>query len=290
MSRFSIGVAVSALAILLAASGAWAVAVDVTTPDNMGTGSGWYGAQENQEVEPGMMTGQRWDLEAFFWDYTARTLTMVGGSNFRTGVDGWASGDVFLAVDTVPNYGPTAIHGPGNPGVPAPHLVGGKWYSDFNFGYTYALDINWGDASATSFTYNAFQLPPGVPLEVADVAYAPPTNEGSNPYRYHSGGNPEPDPVGSGVATWAQLASDGEGAHYSMTFDFSGAEASWLFNGVLPEMDLYTHFTMQCGNDDLMGLAPDFSTPEPMSMVMLGCLGAGMLAARKARQWRKAAK
>jgi hypothetical protein len=45
---------------------------------------------------------------------------------------------------------------------------------------------------------------------------------------------------------------------------------------------------MGCGNDNLMGKIPDGAVPEPVTMVMLGCLGAGMLGSRKLSQRKKA--
>ena len=36
---------------------------NITIPDLVGSGSGWAGAQEDQEVEPGCLTGQQWDME-----------------------------------------------------------------------------------------------------------------------------------------------------------------------------------------------------------------------------------
>ena len=51
---------------------------------------------EDNEVEPGMIDNQSWDLEGFFWD--GKRLTMVGGFDFKDG-NTYASGDIFLDID-----------------------------------------------------------------------------------------------------------------------------------------------------------------------------------------------
>lgn len=39
-----------------------AYGANITISDESATGSGWYGPQEDQEVQPGCITGQVWDL------------------------------------------------------------------------------------------------------------------------------------------------------------------------------------------------------------------------------------
>ncbi|MHB8764076.1 MAG: hypothetical protein ACYDA8_07030, partial [Deferrisomatales bacterium] len=91
---------------------------NITIPDTMTSGAttGWHASAvtpndpggEDQEVEPGCVGGQVWDLEGFFLRGT--TLTAVGGFPFRSGHDGVASGDLFLDVDG------NAVFGVGNAG------------------------------------------------------------------------------------------------------------------------------------------------------------------------------
>jgi hypothetical protein len=85
-----------ALALGMAAS---VNAVNITIADGVGNGNGWYGSQENQEVEPGCYTGQVWDMESF--DLTGNTLTMTGGYNFASaaGYDGFKPGDIFFDIN-----------------------------------------------------------------------------------------------------------------------------------------------------------------------------------------------
>lgn len=53
-------------------------------------------------------------------------------------------------------------------------------------------------------------------------------------------------------------------------------------------LDTLVHWTMSCGNDGGDAVLPEMpGVPEPMSMLMLGCLGAGMLGARKVTHRKK---
>ena len=56
---------------------------NITIWDKEGSGSGWYGTQEDQEVTPNCVTGQVWDLEGFF--LKDHKLTVVGGFDFKNG-------------------------------------------------------------------------------------------------------------------------------------------------------------------------------------------------------------
>lgn len=89
-----------------------AYSVDITINDGYGVGSGWYAAtQENQEVEPGNVTGQVWDMEKFELD--GNVLTMTGGFNFTNpgGYGGWRPGDLFIDVDGTGGYDFVAVIG-----------------------------------------------------------------------------------------------------------------------------------------------------------------------------------
>ena len=85
---------------------------NITSYDGYGTGTGWYGAQEDQEVEPGAITGQNWDVEGFFQSDTS--LALVGGWDFLGSLSGMTSGDIFFETDNT------------------------------NSGYEYVLDMDWG--------------------------------------------------------------------------------------------------------------------------------------------------
>ena len=75
-----------------------------------GSGKYWWNTEnEDNEVEPGATTGQKWDLEGFFLsDGTDSSvgnneLAMVGGFDFVNGVGDYESGDIF--VDTITDNG-----------------------------------------------------------------------------------------------------------------------------------------------------------------------------------------
>ena len=86
--------------------------VNITIFDKLSGGS-YFGAGpsgrggEDQEVEPGSLAAQKWDLEGF--NLTGTKLTLTGGYNFRTGVsDGirnYRPGDIFIDVNGDAKWG-----------------------------------------------------------------------------------------------------------------------------------------------------------------------------------------
>lgn len=80
---------------------------------------GWYGMQEDQEVEPGMQTNQGWDMEGFFLE------TGTSNLGFITGYDGGDHNAAygfdlsFLAVLGFDEYWVSTTMGCGND-----HLMG----------------------------------------------------------------------------------------------------------------------------------------------------------------------
>ena len=82
---------------------------NITTYDGFsgsyeGRDNKWWNTNEDQEVEPGAATGQKWDLEGFFLSDTGDELAMVGGFNFKHGQGGILSGDIFIDTDMDPSY------------------------------------------------------------------------------------------------------------------------------------------------------------------------------------------
>jgi hypothetical protein len=131
-----------ALVMVLASS---AFAVNITINDEHSSGSGWYGSSEDQEVEPGCITGQQWDLEGFF--VNGLTLSMVAGYNLVTGVPGYpqvVSGDLFIDVDGDAQYGSGAHAG----ATYNPLQV----VSD-SFGYDFVMDLDFA-----TLTYSVFDI------------------------------------------------------------------------------------------------------------------------------------
>ncbi len=194
---------------------------------------------EDQETEPGMVNSQEWDLEGFFLD--GNDLSMVGGFDFVNGVStspDYTSGDIFIAVENRPIFGD--IDG-----------TNGFDIVDNSYGFNYVFDLNFD-----SMEYSVLSLDGDSKVKTAYYA----ANEGSSPWQYVSGGSE----IGRGIFSSSVIENTdfaGE-IHYSlMGFDLSFLDAGTEF---------YSHFTMGCGNDNLMGQGTTAPVPEPATMVLLG--------------------
>jgi hypothetical protein len=212
-----------------------AFAGNITIWDNRGYyGSGQGG--EDQETEPGMINSQAWDLEGFFLN--GNNLSMVAGWNFRTGVAGYTyqSGDIF--IDTTGN----AWYG--KDGTPPLH-----------YGYEYVLSVDW-----VSGTYTAYKLGANSTLTAVQESY---NQIESNPWRLAYGG----ESVASGIFVFEKDLSNTAvegflgGTHYRV----SGFDLGFLSPGT----EFIAHFTMGCGNDNLIGKGTT-AVPEPATMLLLG--------------------
>jgi len=225
-----------ALATILFTGSAIAIPLgaNITIWDKDGSGSGWSGIQEDQEVTPGCVTGQQWDLEGFYLD--GYTLTMVGGYNFKDGEKDpyrnnlYPSGDLFINVDT----------------------------ANDTDGYDYVVDLDF-----STNTFNVLGIDGDTVL--SSVYFS--QNSAANPWQYVSGGD---DLHISGIFSYYSGLGDSDvdnllgGSHNAVVLDLGFLQSLSGFNG-----DFITHFTMQCGNDNLMGkgTAP---VPEPATLLLLG--------------------
>ena len=203
-----------------------AMAADITIYDNRSSSvSGWYGQQEDNEVEPGMVATQAWDLEKF--TLTDYTLGIVGGYNFVGGYQGTTSGDIFISTGAAPTYG----------------VDGG----DATKGYEYAIDIDWSGG-----TYNVYAIGQGALRGVS----VPQNSTESNPWQFDVYSAEINNQLASGSFL---IISSGSSS------TVNGFDLSWLSHNT----EFYSHFTISCGNDNLMGHG-NTPAPEPATMLLLG--------------------
>jgi hypothetical protein len=235
--------------------------MNITIPDRVFTTPGWYGSQEDNEVEPGCVTGHMWDLEAFFlksWD-----LTMVGTYDFRNGATyggrTYLGGDIFIDVTGDVKYG-TPNDGTG-------------YYNSIksnSFGYDYVFHFT----DLENMSYYLYQIDASSKVKtVIEII-----NQESNPWIYYSD---YVTLVTSGTANYltgltdAQVGLNGTTPtpgflHNALTVDLSPIKSSFL-----PGQIITFHYTYECGNDNLMG-----AIPEPGTLLLLGSglIGFGVIA------------
>ena len=215
-----------------------------------GTPDGSNAGYEDDETEPGMVATQEWDLEGFFLN--GDILTIIGGFDFIGGYGGFTSGDIFISTDST--YGGVTTAGTGV-------IVG-------DMGYEYVLDVDWSSASGAfvgDFDIRKLDDDSRLTSVVYQLNANTPT---SNPWQYASTGDFLSSSQFSNLGTvtdsgFSDWEDDPDGLHYAVSFDLS----NFLSDNSLSANDLYFHFTMECGNDNLMGHAP---VPEPATMLLFG--------------------
>jgi len=218
---------------------------NITIWDQNSTNQKWHKTGEDQEVEPGMAHGQRWDMEAFFLNGT--TLSMVGGYNFLT-TTGFKAGDIFIDIDGDAQYGD--IHG---------NLNGNRTVKN-TFGYDYVLDMNF-----LNFSYNIYKIDDTSDVQTSYYKQ----NQGSNPWLYTAGGVLEDENLGFNynqhrIEDMQFLSNNFKGKWHNVV---SGIDLGFLGNNIDGAV---FHSTMQCGNDNLMGKGVGSPVPEPTTFVLFG--------------------
>ena len=222
---------------------------NITTWDGYGSGTGWYGAQENNEVEPGASTGQAWDLEGFYFNESNNTLALVGGFDFvlgatALGYDWVQSGDIFL--ETNADTG-TAANG---------------YYE-----YVLAMDF-------TGKTYTVYDISGGGSTTKTGYTHPSQTLISGLPWSYSGGGSAV---TGGTFAYVSNLTETQMGGNLG-TGPHNAAFVNLSF--LAPNTSFGSFFTMTCGNDTMKGAGTSSgAVPEPATILLLG-FGVAALGAR----------
>jgi len=252
---------VCALVLVFAAIPVFASNITIADDNNRNPIVGVGQGGEDNETEPGMVLSQDWDLEGFFLEKDS--LSMVGGFDFIHGFRGYDSGDIFISTSgNAPVYGDIDRD-------PNADTNGHETVSN-TYGYDYVFDLN-----VTELNYKVYAINSATQLVTAYYD----ENEGSSPWQFNLDDNIINDVsvaapysfITSGEFGFVNDGSDYgfDGMTYTNVFNdvhysLTGFDLSFLDHGT----EFYSHFTMGCGNDNLMGRGT--VVPEPATMLLLG--------------------
>lgn len=277
--------AVAAAATLALALGSHsALALNITIGDGLGSGGSGVG-REVGETEPNTVNTHSWDLEAMV--IKGNKLVLIGGFDFKHGNGNFQTGDLF--IDSAGGH--SSYSRPSWQGDGYKTITGGLGYEyvlDFKLTADLKLDVN---ASGVG-SFNVLSLG-GSDVQLQTGYYK--QNDGSNPFRYKSGGTDEylnkTLLYRSGLTT-AQVQADygsdvttSGNSNYALELDMS-----W-WNLEFPNgNDLFAQFTIGCGNDVMHAEHTGGSdrVPDAGSSLMLLGFGITGLALAQRRLARKA--
>ncbi len=212
----------------------------------------WWNTNEDQEVEPGAATGQKWDLEGFFLsDGTGQEeedqLAMVGGFNFSQGQSWVDSGDIFIDTDMETDY------------------------------YDYVLDLEF--MSSGPYTYTVYRNDGSMTYKPTHGGPSGPTQ--GQPWTVKSAGTATIVEGYDNIAmnflsglTNSEIGGGLKGGkHNAVVVDVS-------FLG--PNMDFEVSSVIECGNDFVSGSGTtSAAVPEPATIFLLGSGLLGLFGFRK---------
>ncbi len=295
-----------AAALMFAASTSFAsplggsITISDNNYDNSGSvsGSGWnYGNHEDNETEtqPNTVQAQDWDLEGMYLNN--KNLTVVGGFDFKKGtVYGgydYKTGDIFIDNTGDAKYGSTGSSPNADPLTGGVHSVGpsGTLQTNNVDGYDYVIHFNATGTPGTSgyngvASYSVYKLnTSSLVNRVMDVSSSNPWTYVVNPNEAVAGyqnvslvyGSLLPA-VYNSMTTFGSTSTGLKGGSYSGDGNPGGTDNNHYYLTVdlsfLPANHIDTfHYTVECGNDDLMARAqvPDMAAT---AMMLGGALAA----------------
>lgn len=314
-----------ALAGSLFSGHAFAVNITIQDPNRVGeTSSGWYKGDdgpggnasyfntnatltrltsEYEEVEPGMATGKRWDLIAFTADHSVannQKLGILGTFDLKFGASQsspvFVGGDIFISVNPTQvqnyvdgfNFGPTS----NNNGAPGRYDFALRMnfttnsYDIYQLSASTVFENTYYDAQ----NYNA----PSNPWKLASVVNNGLTHLGSRSFTYSKSGTTTAQrnayaATASTLAGFNVTSGSNTGLYSSELLNYVELNnMEWLspyLNASNPVS--YFHYTMECGNDNLIGLdstgfrrVPD----QASTLVLVGLALLGLPAIRSFRR------
>jgi len=250
------------LGALTALSGMSALAGDITLFDKV-SGNAFGsdarpGIQEDNETEPGTISNQSWDLEAFHLNGT--TLSMIGGFNFLAGNAGQASGDIFIDTNG------DAVWGTDTGGFGLGSVLNSV------FKYDYVIHFTGRTDQTITGAYEVYSL-----SSATDTSVYYQINQEANPWKYESGGALVGGPYGTGTAVQTDLGTSNYGGLTGgQHFKFGGIDLSFLTP--TERAGALFKFTMECGNDNLIGRVPDGGAT--ILLMSAGLTGLGLVRRR----------